>query len=837
MKKFLVFFLLLVLTFVGFACKKEDEKKDVLPKSIQIKCDETTLEVGDTLSARATITPSDATNKNVVWSTSDSSIATVKSGVISGISAGSVTITASCEADKNIKDSITITVTEGKEPTVKPQPTVKPTEGGETITSIDINFDTDVFVIDNSFVLTAELTMSDPTSENYDLAWESSDEAIATIEVESETRVTLNCLAVGTVKITVTDAVSELSCELEITVVDHPELTGIKLSNDREVQMPDTCVIAAFPEPAYALFEVTWASSDETIATIDANGKVTPLQAGEVTITATTTEGFTATCKVTVLPPFSDNPESVVITTGYEEVYVGYSVRFAAQVNPAGVNQGVTWTSNNEKVGTIDAQGEFTALSIGTTRIRATSIADTGVCSAYFVVKVVEVPVTNIPDLKGYNIVIMNAESAVHDLDPFNEKYAGLDKTYKQEAWREIESKYNCTISIEPYPVEAPWGTARINWIKTNAENNSSACDFGVIEPTWVNYLCSSTFSSLVDCTPFFGKYGFNQIEAATKDACTYGGKFYALATGLTPRTYPYWGLFYNVKLIERLNLESPAKLFNDGEWTYSKFLAYCTAAKAVMEEDEYAIGGAVSLCWWGMVNAAGVKLADTIDLRINIKHQYSYEALTTLQQIYANGAWDPVNITTTDQSVTCFQEGKAIFQPGEYWFIRSDSRFPGDLWGDDTRYGYVPYPYPDSISKDQTRTNLTGNSQIVMMNNKSHPSGVEYEGIYQAAVDMYLTTVKKMEADPLFDKEDVLTNSLKSRVDDPESIDATLYFTSEKTIFDPYFGGSTEGIQSYDGGETVEALKAIIIGGDIAENLEAIYNEMDTKLKSLYSN
>ena len=840
MKKFLAIILLLVLTFVGFACGGDDNKT-ILPTGVKIKCDETTIVVGENVSARATVTPSDAENKNVKWSSSDANVATVKNGSIEAIGVGRCVITVTCEADSNVKDSIEITVIEDSNPTepvTNTQPeTNLPTENGDLITGLVIESKIEAFVVENSFTVSAVITPSTIASSSYDLAWSSSDESIASVERKSVTTASITCLAVGTCVITVTDTISNLSAELEINVVDHPALTGITVSNDREIEIPETCVVQVYAEPLYALYDVIFTSSDPSIATVDASGLVTPLLAGEVTITATTSEGFSASCKITVKAQFTGDPEAVTITTGYETVYVGYVVKFAAQVSPAGVNQGVTWTSNNEKVGTINDNGEFTALSIGTTRIRAASVVDPEVKSSFFIVNVVEVPMESIPDLKGYEIIIMNAASAVGDLDPFNEKYSGIDKSYKQDAWRAIESKYNCTIKVEAYPDEAPWGTARINWIKTNAENNTSSLDFGVIEPTWISMLCTNTFSALVDCTDFFQKYGFNQVEAATKDACTYNNRFYALSTGLTPRTYPYWGLFYNVKLVERLNLDSPAKLFNDGEWTYSKFLEYCTAAKAIMEEDEYPIGGSVALCWWGMVNAAGVKLADTVELKLNTKHTYSYEALTTLQAIYSNGAWDPANITSTDSSVTCFQEGRAIFQPGEYWFIRSDNRFPANMWGEDTRYGYVPYPYPDSVGKDQTRTNLTGNSQLVMVNNKSHPAGVEYEGIYQAMIDMYLSTVKAMEADPLFDKEDILTNSLKGRVDDPESITATLYFTSDKTIFDPYFGGSSEAIQSYDGGITVTALSAIIVGGDIAENLEAIYNEVDVAFKKIYSN
>ncbi len=63
--------------------------------------------------------------------------------------------------------------------------------------------------------------------------------------------------------------------------------------------------------------------------------------------------------------------------------------------------------------------------------------------------------------MKGYKIILMNAESALADLDPFLDAYTGQDKMYKQKAWKEVENLYNCKISVVAYPTEAPLGNSK----------------------------------------------------------------------------------------------------------------------------------------------------------------------------------------------------------------------------------------------------------------------------------------------------------------------------------------------------------------------------------------
>lgn len=68
------------------------------------------IQVSETLTLTATVAPADATNKTVTWSSSDDSIATVEDGVVTGVAAGTATITATTQ-DGNFTDTCEVTVT------------------------------------------------------------------------------------------------------------------------------------------------------------------------------------------------------------------------------------------------------------------------------------------------------------------------------------------------------------------------------------------------------------------------------------------------------------------------------------------------------------------------------------------------------------------------------------------------------------------------------------------------------------------------------------------------------------------------------------------------------
>ena len=128
-------------------------------ESIKLSTDETTIYVGSSTQIIAIISPENATNRDLLWSSSDTSIATVNNkGIVTGIKQGTVTITAKT-SDGKVVATITITVEE---------------EG------LVLESDETTIYVDSSTQITAKINQENVTSSN--LIWSSSDTSIATVD-------------------------------------------------------------------------------------------------------------------------------------------------------------------------------------------------------------------------------------------------------------------------------------------------------------------------------------------------------------------------------------------------------------------------------------------------------------------------------------------------------------------------------------------------------------------------------------------------------------------------------------------------------------------------------
>ena len=160
------------------------------------------------------------------------------------------------------------------------------------------------------------------------------------------------------------------------TVADAVAVTSVSVDATASVNVGKTTTLTAAVSPDNATNKnVTWASSNESIATVDENGVVTGVSAGEATITVTSVadDTKTATCTVTV---------TTVAVTGVSvdataSVNVGKTTTLTAAVSPDNAtNKNVTWASSNESIATVDENGVVTGVSAGEATITVTSVAD-----------------------------------------------------------------------------------------------------------------------------------------------------------------------------------------------------------------------------------------------------------------------------------------------------------------------------------------------------------------------------------------------------------------------------------------------------------------------------
>ena len=176
-------------------------------------------------------------------------------------------------------------------------------------------------------------------------------------------------------------------------------VTGIKVSPDTLTltKKDETAQLTAEVTPSYADNKrVTWQSSDEKVATVDENGKVTAVGNGTAAINATSVSGsYTATVSVTVKIPMEI--QKLTIEAEKETLTkIGESTELKVKIEPENADlQKLIWKSHNEKVAIINENGKVTAVGNGTAEITVTTEDGKITASIMITVKVPDEPTIN----------------------------------------------------------------------------------------------------------------------------------------------------------------------------------------------------------------------------------------------------------------------------------------------------------------------------------------------------------------------------------------------------------------------------------------------------------
>ena len=325
------------------------EKLPVPAESISLDKTEVTITVNQSVDLIATVLPEDTSRKIVTWKSSDSEVASVLYGKVLGKKAGTATITA--------------TDTEGH------TATCVVTVENIKAASIKISKETLTLTVGESDRLTAEILPVNAFDKT--VVWTTSDETVATVDDGNVTAV-----KAGAATITATD--TEGHTATCVVTVENIKAASITISDETlNLIVGETGELTAeiLPEDAFDK-TVVWTSSDESVATVD-DGKVTAVKAGTANITATDSEGHTATCVVNVS---NIMPESVTLSATTLEITETETAQLTATVLPEDAfDKTVIWTSSDETVANVDENGLVSALKEGTAVITAIANADSEV--------------------------------------------------------------------------------------------------------------------------------------------------------------------------------------------------------------------------------------------------------------------------------------------------------------------------------------------------------------------------------------------------------------------------------------------------------------------------
>lgn len=330
--------------------------------SVNLNKSALSLTTGSSEKLTATVSPSDATNTSVKWSSSDTSIATVSSyGTVKAKKAGTATITVTT-VDGSKTASCVVTVTDPI-----------------AVTGVTLDKTSLLLKTGASEKLTATILPSDATKQS--VKWTSSDTSIATVSTSGKVSGKAN----GTATITVTTVDGNKTATCTVTVADSIAVTGVSLNKTAMslgVGASETLVATISPSNATNK-SVTWSSSDTSVATVSSrSGKVTAKKTGSATITATTADGgkiaiCTVTVEATAVTGVSLNKNTLSLN-------IGDSESLTATIAPSNAsNKSVTWTSSDTSVATVSTSGKIDAKAAGssTITVKTTDGGKTAACT------------------------------------------------------------------------------------------------------------------------------------------------------------------------------------------------------------------------------------------------------------------------------------------------------------------------------------------------------------------------------------------------------------------------------------------------------------------------
>lgn len=306
---------------------------------------------GETRRLSYTLSPSNASNQNVEWTSFDTSVVTVDdTGMLVAKGAGTTQVMVMTE-EGAYYDLCTVTV--------KQQATgVK-----MSYTAVSLN-------VGEYFDM--EVTLTPANSTEASLTWESLHTNIAT--VSSTGRITGRAVGTATVMVKTQSGVTSYCT---VTVVD-PVLSLELDSKEIVIDVDETFVIDPIFKPAKpSNMEVIWSSSDEDVAEIDEFGEVTGIAGGTAVITCESVDGgYRAFCLVKVIEPV------VEITMSPETYRLGFGKTYTltATISNHGTatDIGIEWRSSDESICSVDEKGRITGVDYGFATIYAEAADDSG---------------------------------------------------------------------------------------------------------------------------------------------------------------------------------------------------------------------------------------------------------------------------------------------------------------------------------------------------------------------------------------------------------------------------------------------------------------------------
>ncbi len=424
------------------------------------------ITVGKTYQFLATITPANASNKDVTWTSSDESIFTVdKNGIITAKEGGNAILTCKSK-DNGIYATVKIKV-------------ISP------VTSIVLNKKTSSVYEDRTRSLTA--TCYPATATNKAVIWTSGNPVVATVTDDG----IVIAKKPGKAVITATAADGKgASASCTITVKEYIDVKKITLNrteHKKRAGLSFTLKATISPENA-STQTLKWKSSNTKVATVNSKGVVKTIAPGVAVITCSSTalSKATATCKVTVI---KYPVESVSLNKTSVTLNAGKTTTLKATVKPdMATDKSVKWSSSNPSVAKVSSTGVVTAVAPGKATItcKTNHKGFTATCK----VTVNKVAVESVTlDRKSAELLVGATLTLKHTVSP---SYA----SNKEIIWRSFNPEI-ATVNQNGVVTALKAGTALITCSSVENQKLTGACLVTVKDIKAIGYRLNATSVAL----------------------------------------------------------------------------------------------------------------------------------------------------------------------------------------------------------------------------------------------------------------------------------------------------------------------------------------------------
>ena len=351
-------------------------------------------------------------------------------------------------------------------------------ENGNRVIDFDVS-DFTLYTTQTQTITPTVTRVVEDAPETTRFVWTSSDDTVARVNAYGA----VTAVSMGDAEITCTAADDEyifrtaaVHVILPVTAVKLEETAVTLLLSDDPADGETVLTASVAPENAYCR-ELTWSSSNEAVASVDENGKVTAKAPGSAVITAFSSDPFSASypkraaSNVTVLQAVSgielDQPEVVMNKNGYVVLHASVLPENASRKT-------VSWESSDPSVLRV-SNGQLTALKTGEAVITCAATDGSGVSAQSKVTVIQMVTGIRIPDAPGTITLLMNGS---RKLDTVITPEDATDKTL---TWSSADDSI---VSAAPDGTLTAVGCGTVSITCAAADGSGKSASFNVFVPS-----------------------------------------------------------------------------------------------------------------------------------------------------------------------------------------------------------------------------------------------------------------------------------------------------------------------------------------------------------------